>query len=854
MHDSAEECNSADFPLADRAAVETFYRTLFRHADPDTVVSLRAFTHEEEKKPSQTVGAFHSIQVKDPVLLDTVCNRVREVALNRVPAVFCPPVCTFKNGNDATEANVADGLVAMVECDEYPAAALNTLRAILGNPTLVMASGGEWTCPNTGKIQDKLHIHYRLREPARSAEDRASLKELLEILAGAVGSDPSATAVNHCLRWAGSWHTKSATPKLARIAELNEEVEIDLYRALNTMRRAEEKPKADGGRKQHHNKERKARNGEQIPQNLADLIDDGPEPKADHSAAFHHAVCWLWDLSWTAEQIEERISGRPIVPGRYHNRLPQEIARCIANAKPRTARARATSTGAVIRLGEGEIERAVDEAEDALIAVGGLYQRAEQIVYIGESRIATEEVPAQRIFPVNDYSLTERLSSAAEVQRFDKRREEYVPTKPPDWIAKTLQSRKGNLRFPVLRGIINAPTLRADGSLLDAPGYDARTGLFFDTRGNSFPTINQRPSREDAAAALELLKQLISSFPFVGDADRSVALSAIFTALVRPSLRTAPLHAFTAPVAGSGKSKLVDIASVITTGREAGVIPQGRTEEETEKRLGSLLLEAAPIVSFDNCEAPLGGEALCQALTQPSVKVRILGRSEAPELPTQSFIAATGNNLRLVGDMTRRVLLCALDPKVERPELRTFAWEPIARVKADRAAYVSAALTVLLAYIAAGRPAAGVSPLGSFEDWSSLVRNPLIWLGEADPVATMERVRELDPVLEELSAVVAQWSVVLGEEKVTVRNIIETATQRMSAGEKSEFKHPDFREALLGAAGVNGAINTTRLGKWVSAKCGRVVAGSRIERVGTRDNAVVWRLVRHEGARAHTLH
>jgi len=92
---------------------------------------------------------------------------------------------------------------------------------------------------------------------------------------------------------------------------------------------------------------------------------------------------------------------------------------------------------------------------------------------------------------------------------------------------------------------------------------------------------------------------------------------------------------------------------------------------------------------------------------------------------------ATGNNLVVIGDMTRRTLVCSLDAGVERPENRTFkAPDPIDVVRGDRAKYVVAALTVLRAYHVAGRPEQGTIPLGSFEVWSRRVRDALIWLGE----------------------------------------------------------------------------------------------------------------------------
>lgn len=497
----------------------------------------------------------------------------------------------------------------------------------------------------------------------------------------------------------------------------------------------------------------------------------------------------------------------------------------------------------VIQVVAGDIARVVDEAEAALISAGGLYQRSNLIVFLGEAPVITadkREVVSQRIFERGEHALAEDLAAAAFIERFDKRLEDWVRVNPPPWVVKTLKERVGRLRFPILTNVINAPTLRADGTLLSAPGYDPTTGLFFDLRGLAFPDIRTSPSRADAERALAVLDALIDQFPFVNEADRSVALSAILTACVRQSLATSPLHGFTAPVAGSGKSKLVDIASVIATGREAGVIAQGKTEEETEKRLGALFRAGDAVVAIDNCEAPLGGEFLCQVLTQASVRVRILGLSEAPEFSTRAFVAATGNNLVVAGDMTRRALLCQLDPKIERPELRTFDFEPVARVKADRGRYVRAALTVLLAYHHAGRPPKAI-PLGSFEDWSNLVRASLLWLGRADPVDTMERARSSDPRLDELSSVLTQWAEVIGKERVTVRRLIEKATRQTYTG--GEFENPDFREALLLVAGQGGVINGKRLGQWLAARANRVLRNRSIEQAGILHGNMTWQIV-----------
>ena len=95
--------------------------------------------------------------------------------------------------------------------------------------------------------------------------------------------------------------------------------------------------------------------------------------------------------------------------------------------------------------------------------------------------------------------------------------------------------------------------------------------------------------------------------------------------------------------------------------------------------------------------------------------------------------------------MVRRTLVCQLDAKLERPELRSFKFNPIERVLEKPGTYIAAAITIARAYMAAGRPKATTVPLVGFDGWSKVVREPLIWLGEQDPVSSMEAARAADP-------------------------------------------------------------------------------------------------------------
>lgn len=501
----------------------------------------------------------------------------------------------------------------------------------------------------------------------------------------------------------------------------------------------------------------------------------------------------------------------------------------------------------VIRLEGGELPGIVTAAEDALLSSGAaLYQYAGMVVRAVRVRARAcdgAEITVWRLLEIGRHSLVEEMTRVARFERED-RSGAWLPTDCPVTVADTYLGRQGQWRLPVLRGLIFAPTLRADGSILQTPGYDAASGLLYDPLGEDFPAVPASPSRGDATEALAELRFAIETFPFVDRASEAVALSAFLTTPIRRSLPTAPMHCFSAPVAGSGKSMVVDMAAVLATGQRAAVIAQGKTEEEMEKRLGAALLAGDGIISIDNCSTGLGGDLLCQSLTQTSVKVRILGASKAPEVPVTAAMFSTGNNLTLIGDMTRRGLLSSLDPQCEQPELRQFDVHPVNYVTENRGKLIVAALTSLRAFVVAGKPSQK-PPLGSFEEWSRMVRDCLLWLNAGDPCDTLEKARADDPVLTALRGVLIQWALVFREERVTAKQVIDAATESVSSPTPpypQVYSNSELREALIMVAGVGGAINSRRLGKFLSANQGRIVEGGRLVKDTKLHGDQLWRL------------
>jgi hypothetical protein len=280
--------------------------------------------------------------------------------------------------------------------------------------------------------------------------------------------------------------------------------------------------------------------------------------------------------------------------------------------------ARAPHILPTIRLVDGQLPRTVEATERAMLAANlDIFSRAGELVFpVSESRPAAHgrKTITARLSVFSTDALIEPVAEAAIYQRWSVRHKRWADIDPPIQLVRMVLSRERRRAFPHVGGIITTPTLRFDGSLLDAPGYDPRSELYLHPTVQ-LPPIPTHPTWQDAQAALTKLKHLLREFSFQ---DRygnglerrlncSVAISGLLTAQLRGSLPTSPIHLIRADTPGTGKSYLVDVIAMVATGQLCPVIAIAGSREETEKRLGSVLLDGLPIVSLDNCTADLNG-------------------------------------------------------------------------------------------------------------------------------------------------------------------------------------------------------------------------------------------------------
>ena len=318
-------------------------------------------------------------------------------------------------------------------------------------------------------------------------------------------------------------------------------------------------------------------------------------------------------------------------------------------------------------------------------------------------------------------------------------------------------------------------------------------------------------------------------------------LSAVITCVVRAMLDRAPLHGFSAPVRGSGKSILGDICAVIATGRRVTTLTWSPREDEAEKRLGAALIQGAPVLSLDNIVCPLGGELLCQVLTQESVQVRPLGITKLVTIPSAVALLATGNNLTVIGDMTRRALIAELEPREERPELRKFDNDPVADALASRVKLANAVLTIVSAWMRS-KDEVDLEPLGSFEEWSATVRSALCWLGMTDPIEVMQRTYDSDPEKDQALQLIGAWKEHFAHRSIPLNAVITKAVEKKVDGSP---KRPELHEAVANIAGTAGMNDSRALAAYLRKIENRIFSGLTFESPGMhRSNVRLWRLTK----------
>lgn len=500
------------------------------------------------------------------------------------------------------------------------------------------------------------------------------------------------------------------------------------------------------------------------------------------------------------------------------------------------------------RSGPPEIQLTLDELATTkqvaplLARVDGIYQRGGSLVdVVVEPRPSTQgiHVPLARIRTLPTAQLRMHLTAQARYVRAKRVKKgdetELVGVPLPDHIVKQVESMGQWADVAALRGLVRSPLFLEDGRIVSTSGYDVASGLYL---AGEIPAVQvaELPTKDDAEAALRMLTSVVGDFPFTQPTGPVAFVAMLLTPLTRYAHPgSTPLMLAEAASPGTGKTLLVDAVSTIVTGHPAPKTDYPAEPEELRKKITTLLLDGENLIVFDNVDAPLGGSALELVMTTPVWKDRALGSNSSVTLPVTAVFYATANNVRLRGDMARRVLAVRLETNTDTPEERTGFRHPdlLAVLRQERPKLLAAALTLLRAYHVAGRPAVGLTSWGSFTSWSDHVRAPIVWAGGADPIkARIDVIEQGDTERDGAARIVRALFDVFGYAAFTSAEVVREANP-----------HDSSRQSLVDALDEacprrpGQRVDTQIVARALRKLRGRVFGGLRLKNGEGRSNA-----------------
>jgi putative DNA primase/helicase len=431
-----------------------------------------------------------------------------------------------------------------------------------------------------------------------------------------------------------------------------------------------------------------------------------------------------------------------------------------------------------------------------------------------------------------------RFGELCDFQKYNTTQGEWVSVAPSTDHINTFLDRGSWTVLRPLDAIARAPFLRADGSICDQPGYDAASRALY-VPSIEFPPIPEAPNRDDALAALSRLREPFNEFPWKEAASESAFVSHILTEAARLAMERSPMFFYDAPMAGTGKSTLQEMAARIVHGTEPAMRPWVADEDELRKSLYACLMAGDRSIWFDNVPdgIKVRSSVLEAFLTSAVWKDRKLGESITSAIPNKTVLVASGNNMTPVSALARRSLVIRLDANTENLRERVFRIaNPRKYVMEHRAQMLVDALTIIKAYLLADNYTMPV-PLPSFEAWSRLAREPLIWLGMADPVVTQlnetdDETKNIGPIFEKL--------------------IANFGTRPFTAGDMARIvgslsdENNELSDALMqmGCAEPNNPI---KVGYWLRASKDKIGSSWKLVHDGHNKFGVRWKLQKTNG-------
>jgi hypothetical protein len=396
-----------------------------------------------------------------------------------------------------------------------------------------------------------------------------------------------------------------------------------------------------------------------------------------------------------------------------------------------------------------------------------------------------------------------------------------TPASPTVAVAKATLSETHWPKVRPLAGIIGAPVMRPDGTVLQEHGYDDATRLYY-APVRPVDQVPHLPTKTDVDRARSfLLDYVLADFPWGDGGSRANFVSLLMTPVLRPFIRgLAPLGAVSASAPGSGKTLLTEIPAKLfgSTSR-----PWVQDDAELRKSITATLKTSSdPVVVFDNIGEfdAIDQPTLAKLITSDTWSDRELGSSNQIGVPNDRLWMATGNNISFGGDMPSRTVLVVLDPRVPNPDLRTgftipdlFEWLE----DSDNLATLLYHLLVLArAWVVAGAPTSDRS-MRNFRRWARSMAGFTEWLGVPGFLGNADALAEHDEEGATWHAFLSTWRERFGTQPKTCLELLKSAETAWSGFGPAE----DPWDGTFLTKRDGSKPSARGLGKMLSGKAGR---------------------------------
>lgn len=519
-----------------------------------------------------------------------------------------------------------------------------------------------------------------------------------------------------------------------------------------------------------------------------------------------------------------------------------------------TIRAKSNRQNPLVRV-DTDLDLTVKDAISKLITHPNVYQRHKKLVDVLDGEVKEiRDIP----LPILRTYMTSVSTFMGHQKSGQGEKAKMVAKLPSDQIVHAVYT-TGEWRARPLVGLTSVPLIRPNGTILQDPGYDDETRFVY-APTVSFPRIEDKPSLDRCMTELQTVLEPLHMFPWKRTEDNrapslSAYLSMILTMMMVTSIRTnIPGFIVSANLKGTGKSKLANIASIIVTGRMEQTLAFVADDEENRKRITGALKRDRRIIMFDNVTRKISGDTVDMLLTTRKYSDRELGSSVNFDCDVNSITCWTGNNLEAEGDTTRRVIPIEIESKDLHPEDRHFDFDPELLTMENRVEIVTALLTIVRGWYAAGCPRTRTSVMGSYEEWSSIIPEILVWLGASNPIEARKTSSVVtDKMLRRLIALAALWETteqcLERPRGLTVQDVMRFLYPGRT--EATHLRSNELRAAFEDLTGEFGREALSRSLSYtlrIGNKRALNAEGRSFRIIGQRDHVSRWTVVSRSGA------